>query len=211
VIGALGGGLLNAAMRSCTYEIVRGGEVSRDWLETRRPAVHLLWHGRLLPCAYAYRDRGFGTLISRNRDGDLISGVAEKWGYRVVRGSSSRGGVAALKSIVTLLRAGIPVALTPDGPRGPRQKMKIGPIAAARMAGVPIIGASAGATAAWYVGRWDRFLVPKPLAWVPISIAPPLTVDPSATDRELLEYAEHLERELDRLTEEVDDAARSRR
>ena len=65
--------------------------------------------------------------------------VVEGWGYTIIRGSTSRGGAVALREIVRTLRRGQPVALTPDGPRGPRQKMKPGPLIAARMAGVPII------------------------------------------------------------------------
>jgi len=211
LISGLGGKLVGGLMASCSYEYIRGQQVVEEWLEPRRPAVYLLWHGRLLPCSFGNRRGRLGTLISRNRDGDHIAAIVEGWGYRVVRGSSSRGGSGALRELVRLLRQGIPVAVTPDGPRGPRQKMKQGPLLAARLAGVPIIAASAGASSAWYFGRWDRFLVPRPFTWIPMAFSEPIYIDPTAGQEELSLRAIEIEDVLNGLTKEVDEAARSRR
>src|SRR5690606_15378423 len=116
-----------------------GEETEARYIRRFAPAVYVLWHGRLLSCAYYYRKWRLGTLITRNRDGDYIAGMIARWGYTVLRGSSSRGGTTALRSIVRMLKAGQGVAVTPDGPRGPRQRMKLGPLQAAQMARVPII------------------------------------------------------------------------
>lgn len=201
-VGArLGGSLVTALFRTTRSELVEGRSVEREIVETRVPAVFVLWHGRLLPCAYRYRNRGMGTLISRNRDGDYITRMIEGWGYRVVRGSTSRGGFSGLKELVRLVQQGASVALTPDGPRGPRQKMKLGPVQIARLTGAPIVPVTAAASRARYFGRWDRFLVPEPFAWLPCALGEPIRVDRSLEPPELALVAQRVEGELNRLTE----------
>ncbi len=207
---ALGAGLVTGIMKSARLELIEGEEYEASIVRAGKPAIYVLWHGRLLPCAFRYRELGLGTLISRNRDGEYITRMIERWGYNVIRGSSSRGATGAQLAIIRALREGMPVALTPDGPRGPRQKMKMGPIRAAWKTGVPILPVSAGATSAWYFGKWDRFLVPKPFAWIPVALGEPVHVDESATEDEMNVIASELEARLNRLTEVVDEAARAR-
>jgi lysophospholipid acyltransferase (LPLAT)-like uncharacterized protein len=209
VIAAAGGATVTGLMRSCRYDLITGHEVDRAIIRSRKPAIYVLWHGRLLPCAFHYRDLDFGTMITRNRDGDYITGMIERWGFNVVRGSSSRGGSAALRSVLRLLRSGRAVALTPDGPRGPRQTMKVGPLIAAQIARVPIVPVSAGAARAWYFGRWDRFLVPKPFTRIPVGVGEPIEVPEDAGDGKLEEIRLSIERRLNQLTDQVDEAARA--
>ena len=199
----LGGGMLTALMR--TTRVERSGTEHYDaWIGRGRTAIYVLWHGRLLPCSYYHRHQGLATLISRHRDGDYIAGVVERWGFRVVRGSSSRGGAAAMLQMVRLLRSGVPLAVTPDGPRGPRQKMKTGPLFAAQRAGVPLIPVTAGTDRAWWFEGWDRFLVPQPFARIRLAYGEPLFVPEEAPPDEVERLAQVLEERLDALTERVD-------
>ncbi len=189
-------------MRTTRWETV-GYEHFRS-LEGRA-CVFLLWHGRLLPCSYRHRHQGVATLISQHRDGDYIAGVVERWwGFHAVRGSSSRGGTAALREIVRVLRRGTAVAITPDGPRGPRQKMKPGPILAAQLAGVPLIPVSAGASSGWWLGGWDRFLIPRPFSRIRIVYGEPVMVPRDADEREVERLAHQMEARLDELTRAAD-------
>ena len=201
----LGGGLLTALMGTTRVER-SGTEHYEAWIGSGRTAIYVLWHGRLLPCSYFHRDQGLATLISRHRDGDYIAGVVERWGFRVVRGSSSRGGAAAMLQMVRLLRSGVPLAVTPDGPRGPRQKMKTGPLFAAQRAGVPLIPVTAGTDRAWWFEGWDRFLVPQPFARIRLAYGEPLFVPEGAPPEEVEHLAQVLEERLDVLTEQVDAA-----
>jgi lysophospholipid acyltransferase (LPLAT)-like uncharacterized protein len=202
VVGA-GGALLTSLMRSTRWE-VEGAE--RFEALTGKPCVYVLWHGRLLPCSYYHRTRGLATLISQHRDGDYIAGVVERWwGFHAIRGSSSRGGTSALREIVRTLRRGTAVAITPDGPRGPRQKMKTGPLLAAQLAGVPLMPVSAGSRSAWWLGGWDRFLIPKPFSRIRLLYGEPVTVPREAGEREVEAIAAHLEEELNQLTRRADD------
>jgi hypothetical protein len=199
--------MISSLMGTTRGELISGIEYDESIVAAGVPAIYVLWHGRLLPCSYYYRSRGLGTLISRNRDGDYITRMIERWGYRVIRGSSSRGAHGAFLAIVRALTEGQSVAITPDGPRGPRQKMKLGPLRAAQKAGVPILPVSAGATAAWFFGRWDRFLVPKPFAWTPVALGEPLYLHPDLSADDLEDQALLLESRLNQLTEMVDEAA----
>jgi lysophospholipid acyltransferase (LPLAT)-like uncharacterized protein len=115
-------------------------------------------------------------LISRHRDGGYLAALSERWGYRVVRGSSRRGGEVGLLGLVRYLRQGAEVALTPDGPRGPAERMKPGAVAAAQHAGALVIAAGARASSAWWIQSWDRFCVPRPFARVEIAYSAPFAV-----------------------------------
>lgn len=135
---------------------------------TGRPVIYILWHSRILPLLFHRRDEGVALLISRHRDGGYLAELSGRWGYRVVRGSSRRGGEVGLLGLVRYLRQGAEVALTPDGPQGPAERMKPGALAAAQHAGALVIAAGARASSAWWIESWDRFCVPRPFARVDI-------------------------------------------
>jgi lysophospholipid acyltransferase (LPLAT)-like uncharacterized protein len=141
-----------------------------------RPVVYILWHSRILPLLYHRRDERMALLISRHRDGGYLAELSERWGYQVVRGSSQRGGEVGLLGLVRCLRGGAEVALTPDGPRGPAERMKPGALAAAQHANALVIAAGARASAAWWIESWDRFCLPKPFATVDIAYGAPFDV-----------------------------------
>jgi lysophospholipid acyltransferase (LPLAT)-like uncharacterized protein len=141
-----------------------------------RPLVYILWHSRILPLLYHRRGEGVALLISRHRDGTYVAKVSERWGYRVVRGSSKRGGEVGLLGLVRHLRRGAAVAITPDGPRGPAERVKPGALAAAQHAGALVIAAGARASSAWWIESWDRFCLPKPFATVDVAYSPPFDV-----------------------------------
>jgi lysophospholipid acyltransferase (LPLAT)-like uncharacterized protein len=142
------------------------------------PHVFLLWHEALLPLLWQHRGQGVAIVVSEARDGQYLSDLAVSLGYRAVRGSSTRGGARALLGAVRELRAGRPVAFTPDGPRGPRRELKPGVVAAAQRGGSVIVPIHAEADRAWRLHSWDRFMIPKPLARVRITYGRPFEVGP---------------------------------
>ena len=167
--------LLRALAATWRYR-VRGWEHVTTARAARRPIVYVLWHSRILPLLYHRRGEGLALLISRHRDGGYLATLSERWGYRVVRGSSRRGGEAGLLGLVRCLRDGAEVALTPDGPRGPAERVKPGAIAAAQHAGAVLIAAGARPSSAWWLESWDRFCIPKPFASVEVVYSAPLDV-----------------------------------
>ena len=203
VASAAGRVVLDSLLATARFE-VSGAEHHRQFTARGQPVIYVLWHGRLLPLTYLHRGQGIAALISRSADGEYIAQLVERWGYITVRGSSSRGGGAALRELVRQARAGRCLAITPDGPRGPRQQLKDGVLVAGQLTGLPLIPTTASANRAWWVEGWDRFLVPRAFARVRVAYGPPVRVPRDAGEQELAALRGSLEVELNRLTAEVD-------
>ncbi len=201
--GRAGGAALDALFATVDYTIA-GAEHHGQFTRRGKPVIYAVWHGRLLLPAYLHRGEGVVTLISRSADGEYLARFLRHWGYESVRGSSSRGGSEALRDLVRYCRNGRSLAITPDGPRGPKQQLKPGVVTAAQLSGVPIIPATSSATRAWWPGKWDRFLIPKPFTKARVLYGPPVMVPRSASATEVEEIRKKLEQVLNHMTEQVD-------
>jgi lysophospholipid acyltransferase (LPLAT)-like uncharacterized protein len=167
----------------------------------------------MLMFPYFYgRRRPVYVLASRSRDGELISRFAGAFGFRVVRGSSSRGASTALRALARLLRdESAEVAVVPDGPRGPRYVAQPGAVLLAKLGRAPIVPLGLGVSRATVLGSWDAFVVPHPFARVAVVFGDPLVV-PDDADRVALEgFRRRLEESLRHLTAEADRLAGARR
>ena len=171
----IGSALVRALAATWRYRVT-GDEHVRALREKRRPFVFVLWHSRILPLLYRHRGEDVVMLISRHRDGGYIADVGSRWGYRSVRGSTKRGGEVGLLGIVRALEGGAEVAITPDGPRGPAERVQPGAIAAAQHAGVPIIAVGVRPSSAWYARSWDRMCIPRPFAAIDVEYSPPIRI-----------------------------------
>lgn len=118
---------------------VRGDEAVEQLYREGKHIILAFWHGRQLMIPLAYHGREVHILISEHRDGELISRIMARFGYRSVRGSSTRGGTQALRHLIRLGRSGVDLAITPDGPKGPRQVAQAGVIHLAKVTGLPIL------------------------------------------------------------------------
>ncbi len=112
--------------------------VDAFWAKGRNVIV-AFWHGRQLMMPLAYRGRVLYILISEHRDGELIHRIVRWFGFNGVRGSTTRGGTRALRQLVRLGRSGADLAVTPDGPRGPRCVAQAGVVELAKLTGLPIV------------------------------------------------------------------------
>ena len=203
--GELAGYILDSILATARWDVV-GAEHHRRLVQAGQAFVLAFWHGRLLPLGHLHRGGGHRMMISLSRDGAYGSALARHWGQVPVRGSSSRRGGPALAEMITLGQAGRSLAFTPDGPRGPREVVKPGPIVAAQRTGLPILPMSAGASQAWYTHGWDRMLVPKPFALIRVRYGEPFRVQ-EGDDVEAARVA--LQNELRRLTALADDRSAS--
>lgn len=146
-----------------------GAEYPAAFWEKSEPFLGIFWHGRLLmmPLIWTTK-RKMHVLISHHRDGELIARAMDSFGIGTIRGSTAKegkknkGGQAALRSIVETLKRGEYVTVTPDGPRGPRMRASPGIIAAARLAGVPIVPTTYAVRRRRVINSWDRFILPWP-------------------------------------------------
>jgi lysophospholipid acyltransferase (LPLAT)-like uncharacterized protein len=123
--------------------------------------VLAFWHGQMLLGWFRHKDKNFTALISKSKDGDLLSKILKHWNYNVVRGSSSKGGDVALGVMVDYARSGESVVLTPDGPRGPAYKMKAGAVITAKKSNIPLVLLAVGYKKKRVLKSWDNFEVPK--------------------------------------------------
>jgi lysophospholipid acyltransferase (LPLAT)-like uncharacterized protein len=196
VAGVVGAGVVGALF--LTTRVRRTGvEHFERFRREGHPVIFVFWHGQLLPLVHYHRHEGIVVLVSEHGDGEYIARIIERHGFGTVRGSSTRGGTTGLRGLVRAARAGKDLAITPDGPRGPRGEFKTGALAAAQMTGLPVIPLAVTSSSGWHLGSWDGFLVPKPLSTVSIEYLPPRFVPRDAPRDELDRLAAEIGSELD--------------
>jgi lysophospholipid acyltransferase (LPLAT)-like uncharacterized protein len=167
--------------------------------------VAAFWHRNVLVAAHHYRDRDFSAAVSRSRDGDLVAALLVALGYRdPPRGSSTRGGPAALRELVRLVEAGATVSIQTDGPQGPARISKSGVLNLARLTGRPVTPVAFSASRALQFASWDQTLLPAPFARIVCRYADPLIVPADADDAALDEIRRRLDHELNEMTDELD-------
>lgn len=141
----------------------------------REGVLYSFWHNNSFFAASIFPNQNVYLLISSSKDGELIRRIVEAFGNRSVSGSSSRGGVGALKKIVKLLREKNAVGFTPDGPRGPLYQVQNGVLMAALNSGKPIIPVHYQATREWVFEKsWDKHRIPKPFSHIVLSFGEPI-------------------------------------
>jgi lysophospholipid acyltransferase (LPLAT)-like uncharacterized protein len=167
-----------------------------------RPVIVAFWHNRLTMMPYCWPSaRPFHMLISSHPDGQLIARTVKHFGIETVAGSSTRGGSEALRALVRLIKSGVSVGITPDGPRGPRMHASDGAIALARLSGAPILPAAVSVSRRMVMNSWDRLIVALPFGTGAMVWGEPLHVTGEADPGAL---RERLESELNRVSAEAD-------
>jgi lysophospholipid acyltransferase (LPLAT)-like uncharacterized protein len=174
--------ILSGAVRALYATLrVRVQEEARfETLRQEHGGVLLVtWHGQsLLPIARS-RGRGYFGMVSLSRDGDLLTEYFRRMEWRVIRGSTKRGGAPAARvAVKTLCTPGTVLAITPDGPRGPARKVQPGVVFLARKSGKPLIPVGISVSRSWHARSWDSFSVPKPFARVEWLFGEPIFVGP---------------------------------
>ena len=187
---------LLAALGSTYRYTVDGIEHLRQAESLGQP-IHAFWHGRILPGAIWFKQRGIVVITSENFDGEWIARIIEKLGFGTARGSSSRG---ATKAMLQLLRdiKNKPVAFTLDGPRGPARVAQPGAVWLSKATGQPIIPFHLESDRHWTLGSWDRTQIPKPRARVALVFAEPFVVPRDTPDDQLTIWNQRLEEALAR-------------
>jgi len=183
---AVGFRLLQIWARTLRYEIDdRLGVVGKPINENY---IAALWHNRLLLISYVLKrftpHRPGAGLISASRDGDLVTDLTERFGFDVVRGSSSRLGASAILELTAVLASGRDVLITPDGPRGPAYDLGPGIIFLAQKSGAAVVPINMEYSAYWRVKSWDKFILPRPFSKVRVIFGPPHHVKSTRTPDE---------------------------
>ena len=166
-----------------------------------RPYIASFWHSCIIPSAYIFRDWGIRVITSASYDGEYIARIIHKFGFTAVRGSSSRNAVAALLGLRRALEEGWTVAFTLDGPRGPRHKVKPGPVALGRASGLALTTFHAAVDKGIVLNSWDKMVIPLPFARVLVRVGKLIRVPEDASDEDLERYTAELQATLDRVCE----------
>jgi lysophospholipid acyltransferase (LPLAT)-like uncharacterized protein len=167
----------------------------------QRPLIVSFWHACQIPATYICRNIGVRVMSSNSYDGEYMGRIVRRFGFIPVKGSSSRNAVRALLGLRRALYDGWTVAFTLDGPRGPRYKVKPGPVALARSSGVPMSVFHMAVERAWVLDTWDRLMIPKPFSRVLVRFGKLIPIPSGATDAEIERYQQELQESLDRVRE----------
>ncbi len=183
---AFGFRLLRLWARTLRYEIEdRAGIVGKPIADNY---IGALWHNRLLLFPFVLRrffsNRHGAALISASRDGELLADAIKRFGFDVVRGSSSRLGASAILQLTDVLASGHDVVITPDGPRGPAYELGAGIIFLAQKSGAAVLPVNMEYSSCSRIRSWDRFIVPHPFGKVRVIIGQPHRVKSTSTDAE---------------------------
>jgi lysophospholipid acyltransferase (LPLAT)-like uncharacterized protein len=135
-------------------------------------------------------------LISNSRDGEIIARGVERLGFRTARGSAGRGGVRGTLELIDAARDGQSIAFMVDGPRGPKQEVKIGIVRIAQMTGLPIVPIVCSSRTAWWTKSWDRFNASSWASPMLTVFGEPLEVPDNAGDYQLEQIRERLEKRM---------------
>jgi lysophospholipid acyltransferase (LPLAT)-like uncharacterized protein len=193
-IAAVGYPLIRALTATWTWK-VSGAEHLGAIAAAGHQPILALWHGRILAATPYFQHRGIVAMASENFDGEWIARLLGKFGYGAARGSTSRGGPAALRQLVKEVKAH-GVAFTVDGPRGPAGVAQPGAVWLAKATGQPLLPFHSEAASSWTLNSWDRTQIPKPFTTVALSIGDPLYVPRQAGDAALEEWRGRLQESL---------------
>jgi hypothetical protein len=163
--------------------------------------IFAVWHNRLAMALMVYnqhfrrRDPGrhMAAIVSASRDGGLLAHILQLFGVHPVRGSTSRRGPQALRELTTCAEQGFDLAVTPDGPRGPRYAVQDGVISMSQLTGLPILPVSCILKPRLELRSWDRFQIPLPFSLCEVRVGELMRVPRTANEEE----RETLRRELE--------------
>ena len=168
--------------------------------------VVVFWHGTMFVGWFLHRPemkRGISALVSQSNDGEFLSTILERWNYTMIRGSSHIGGKEAMQLMVDEVEKGNSLAITPDGPRGPRHEMKMGAIRVAQRTGVPLILAGISSSKKKQLRSWDKFEVPLPFSSIVVTYSDPIIVAKELNNESLDEFKMIMQQRMMELTEQA--------
>jgi lysophospholipid acyltransferase (LPLAT)-like uncharacterized protein len=194
-----------AIIKTCRIAI-RGQERIAPLKAQNRPIIYIFWHRHIFFTIYRFRNTGASPLISLSRDGEIVSQIAEEFGMRPIRGSSSRGGMRAFLTLLNTIKdQNGEILITADGPKGPAGELKDGTVVLAQKSKAVIVPIS------WYASKvkilektWDRFIVPRPFGKIVFAYGAPSQVAHEHSKDSLEAEKLNLKKMLDELGQETE-------
>jgi hypothetical protein len=203
--GLLGSATVRRWMSTLDYKVAYYDRtIDPVFPECRGQKIYIFWHEYILFPLYLRGHCNLAMLLSRHRDAEILSHAAYHLGFDFVRGSTNRGGVAALRELLAKSRT-MHLTITPDGPRGPRRRLAPGCVYLASKLELPLVVMGYGYDRPWRVqSAWDRFAIPRPYSRARAVPSGEIYVPPNLDRRQLEHFRQRVERLLNRLTAEAE-------
>lgn len=179
---------------------------NEEHLDTPGGKIVAGWHGRSFLAPLRWKNRGWYILVSNSSDGEIMARLFAKFGFKVLRGSTGRGGARAAVECARILKKGETLLYSPDGPRGPSHVMGEGTVWLAQKGRAKIIPAGAAAAKRKLLNNWDRYQVPMPFSKAALVVGPPIEVPEQMSDQEFEAVRLQAEAALDRVEAEAEGA-----
>ncbi len=209
--GLLASGALRAWMATLDYKVVyHDAAIDPIFPECQGQKIYIFWHEYIAMPIFLRGRCNFTMLLSRHRDAEILARGAYHLGFDFIRGSTARGGVAALRQMLRRSRR-MHLTITPDGPRGPRRHLAPGCVYLASRLGLPLVAMGFGYDRPWRVHSWDRFAIPKPYSRARAVTSRPIHVPPGLDRAALEDYRQRVETLLNQLTIEAETWAESKK
>jgi len=176
-----------------------------ELLQKKQNVVFAFWHGTMLMPWYVHRNQKFSALVSQSKDGSLLANSLSKWGYKVERGSSHKGGKEALNTLLDNIDKSYSVSITPDGPTGPPRIMKAGAVIAAQRSSVPLVLCGVAYKKKYVFKSWDKFEIPKFFSGVTLKYSDPIIVDNNLSREETSEIIKKCDIILNKLQKDAEE------
>ncbi|EDO9795033.1 DUF374 domain-containing protein [Campylobacter fetus] len=153
---------------------------------SKEPCVILFWHGKLVMLPFVFKKwwdtKNVKVMISDHKDGEMVNGVSYHFGIGTIRGSTTKGALKALLAAFRTIKEGADVAITPDGPKGPRHSISDGCVAIPQKMNVNIVILNYEASKFWQFGSWDKMILPKPFSKITYTLSEPFSISGLSMD-----------------------------
>jgi len=177
-----------------------------NYKNIKGPVLFTFWHNRIFLSVYYYRymlnKKNICVLASPSRDGEILTRTLSKLGFSLARGSTKHYSKNALTTMMESFEKGFDGAIVPDGPQGPKYKVKEGVVRIARKTGLPLIPVAYNTSRKKILSTWDSFLFPLPFSRAVLIYGEPLMVSLAMSDEKAKVL---LEKEIKRITEEAEE------
>lgn len=165
-----------------------------DKLFSSNAFIMTFWHSRILmmPKMMSRYKGNFAAVVSSHGDGGALEKVLNIFGHGTIRGSSKKDALKALKGVFEYLKNNRGIAITPDGPRGPRYKIGGNIVKIAAHTKTPVVPACFSCDSAWVLNSWDRFVIPKPFSKIIVEVLKPINISSSSDEENEVQNLENV-------------------
>jgi lysophospholipid acyltransferase (LPLAT)-like uncharacterized protein len=197
-------GTIRLHFKSCRFTIL-GRQYEEEAMSYGGPILCTSWHFAFPAVIYHLRDKNGMVMVSLSRDGEWIARILKHLGYESARGSSNRGGSAALREVISFVKAGHHGGFIADGSQGPARIAQKGILTLSKFTQAPLVPVSMAARPCWRFRSWDRTVLAKPFSRIVLAFGPPIRVDRKASEEDLEKMRMDLQISLNALTQKCEE------